>query len=194
MLKFFCTFLFKISGWKFENKIPNDLRSFVFIGAPHTSNYDIIPVLAVSYLMKRNAHFLIKKEWLRFPFGTFFKSLGAIGINRNTTDKLKGLSQTDLIAELFTDNPEFVLMISPEGTRSLNKNWKTGFYYFAQKEKVPLVLGYADYKTKTAGLGLVIYPEEVTKDMTSIMDFYKGREGKFPEKFQLDEKYLEESE
>ena len=85
-------------------------------------------------------------------------------------------------------------MISPEGTRSLNKNWKTGFYYIAQKAKVPIVLGYADYKTKTAGLGLVIYPEEVTKDMTSIMDFYKGMEGKFPEKFQLDEKYLEESE
>jgi 1-acyl-sn-glycerol-3-phosphate acyltransferase len=194
MLKLFCTLLFKASGWKFVDKVPKELRSFVFIGAPHTSNFDIVPVLAVSYLMKRNAHFVIKKEWLKFPFGPFFKSLGAIGINRNSTDKLKAVSQTDVIAELFTNNPEFVLMISPEGTRSLNKTWKTGFYYIAQKAKVPLVLGFADYKTKTAGLGLVIYPEDLTKDMTRIMDFYKGMEGKFPEKFQLDERYLEKME
>jgi 1-acyl-sn-glycerol-3-phosphate acyltransferase len=72
MLKTICTAIFKASGWTFKSNLPDDLRSFIFIGAPHTSNYDFIPAMALSFLMKRNAKFVIKKEWLKFPFKSHF--------------------------------------------------------------------------------------------------------------------------
>lgn len=184
MLKYLCYLIFKIQGWTYKESIPQDLRSFVMVGAPHTSNWDFIPAMAVSYKMNRNAHFVIKHSWMRFPLKTFFKSLGAIGINRKDIGSGKIKSSTDLFAKLF-ENKEFVLMISPEGTRKKNAKWKTGFYHIAKKAQVPIVLGYDDYVKKEAGLGMVIYPDNFEEDMQKINDFYKDKRGHRPQNFLL---------
>ena len=189
MVRQVCTVIFKLTGWKYREDIPKELKSFVFIGAPHTSNYDFIPAMAISYLMKRNSHFVIKKEWLKFPLGLFFKVIGGIGVERNILKKAKSSSSTDEMAQLFSDHKDFVLMIAPEGTRSPNPNWKTGFYYIALKAKVPLVLGYANYKNKEAGLGLVLHPTEFEKDMVTITEFYRDMEGLVQKNFLLDERF-----
>jgi 1-acyl-sn-glycerol-3-phosphate acyltransferase len=178
-----------MSGWKFVNNIPDDLRSFVFIGAPHTSNYDFIPAMAISHLMKRNAKFVIKSEWLSFPLNLFLGPMGAIGVDRKKLKANKTANYTDLMSSLFKEHKELVLMIAPEATRSPNSNWKTGFYYVAQKAGVPIVLGYADYAKKEAGIGKVIYPKDFNEDMKEIMNFYRLMQGKNPAHFRLDEKY-----
>lgn len=188
MIRQIFTLIFHATGWTYKSSIPDDLKSFVMIGAPHTSNYDFIPTMAVSWKMKRHPRFVIKKEWLKFPMNLFFSPIGAIGVDRNVL-KSKTVNNTDVMAALFKVDPEFVLMISPEGTRSPVKKWKTGFYYIAQKAGVPIVLGYADYGKKEAGLGMVIYPENFENDMHKIMDFYKGMSGKVPGNFVLDERF-----
>lgn len=188
MIKQLLTLYFKASGWKFVSKVPENVRSFVMIGAPHTSNYDFIPAMAVAHLMKRNAHFVIKKNWLKFPLNLILVPMGAIGIDRKKL-KLKQTSYTDGIAQLFREKSDLVIMISPEATRSPNPHWKTGFYYIAQKAGVPLVLGYVDYAKKEAGLGMVIYPTDFEKDMATIMNFYGSMTGKKPGNFKLDQKY-----
>lgn len=192
MIKQVCTLIFRLSGWKFKNNIPDDLKSFVMIGAPHTSNFDFIPAMAISNLMKRKASFVIKKEWLKFPMGLFFKPIGAIGVDRNPAKGTNSVSYTDMISQFFKDDPNFVLMIAPEGTRSLNKNWKSGFYYIAQKANVPIVMAYADYEKKEAGLGAYFYPENFESDMKRIVSFYMGMKGRNPENFSIDEKFLGE--
>ena len=179
-------------GWSFKNNIPDDLRSFVFIGAPHTSNFDFIAAMAISRFMKRNARFVIKIEWMRFPFNLFFGPLGAIGVDRSASKGEKNLNYTDLMSELFKNNPELVLMIAPEGTRKPNNHWKTGFYYIAQKANVPIVLGYADYKKKEVGLGKIIYPTDFESDMKTIMSFYADKHGRIEKNFLLDERFLGE--
>ena len=40
------------------------------------------------------------------------------------------------------------MAVTPEGTRSRQEKWKTGFYYLAKKSNVPICLGYLDYKLK----------------------------------------------
>jgi 1-acyl-sn-glycerol-3-phosphate acyltransferase len=189
MIKQICTLIFKSTGWKFKNPIPDDLRSFVFIGAPHTSNYDFIPAMAVSYLLKRNARFVIKKEWLRFPLNLFFGPIGALGLDREALKGSRNGSNTDVMAGLFKQQDELVLMIAPEGTRSPNKKWKTGFYYIAQKAGVPIVCGFADYANKEAGVGLIVHPQNFENDMHTITEFYRGMKGAKPEKFFLDERF-----
>lgn len=179
---------FKFAGWKFVNNIPDELRSFVFIGAPHTSNRDILPTVAVAHLMKRKSHFVIKKEWLKFPLNLLLTPMGALGLDRAQV-KAEKMSTTDVMARLFTEHKDFVLMIAAEGTRSAVKEWKTGFYYIAQKAKVPIVLGFADYKNKEAGMGLVIYPQNFEEDMRKIMDFYSKIHAHSPDKFLLDQRF-----
>lgn len=188
MLKEVCTFLFKLSGWKFESKIPEDLRSFILLGAPHTSNHDFLPAMAIASLMRRNAKFVIKNDWMKFPMNLLMKPAGAIGIDRQ---KLKegAQSNTDMMASLFQEYPELVLMITPEGTRARTARWKTGFYYIAQKANVPIVLGYADFEKKIAGLGPVIYPHHLDEDMRKIMKFYDSIKGKRPDHYEPDARY-----
>jgi 1-acyl-sn-glycerol-3-phosphate acyltransferase len=190
LIKWLCYLYFKLTGWEYvEYNIPKDLRSFVMLGAPHTSNWDFIPAMSVALMTKRNAHFVIKSEWLKFPLNLIFKPLGAIGVDRKSIQSGKVKSSTDAMADLFKTNKDFVLMIAPEGTRSANDQWKTGFYYIAQKAGVPLVLGFDDWKEKKAGLGKVIYPTNFEKDMQDIMDFYKNIHAKVPEKFKLDKNH-----
>lgn len=190
MIRPICAAIFQATGWTYKNSIPDELRSFVMIGAPHTSNYDFIPAMTVALKMKRHAHFVIKKEWLRFPLNILFKPIGAIGLDR-TILKSKSVNTTDLMADLFKLDNEFVLMISPEGTRGPVKTWKTGFYYIAQKAGVPIVLGYADYHKKEAGLGMVIYPHNFEEDMNKIMNFYQSMRGKISGNFILDDRFTQ---
>jgi 1-acyl-sn-glycerol-3-phosphate acyltransferase len=191
MFKLLCVLIFKIQGWKFISKIPADLRSFVFVGAPHTSNADIIPTMAMAYFMKRNTKFVIKNQWLKAPLGIFLRSVGAIGVDKNFIQKNGSKNTTELMACLFKEHKDLVLMISPEGTRSPNSNWKSGFYYIAQKANVPIVLGYADYEKKEAGLGEVIYLSNFEEDMQKITNFYRNIKGKNPQNFKLDSKFQE---
>jgi 1-acyl-sn-glycerol-3-phosphate acyltransferase len=190
MIKQVCTFFLKMSGWTFKVDLPEDLRSFVFIGAPHTSNYDFIPTMALIHRIQRNAKFVIKDDWMKFPLNLFLTPAGAIGLDRKKIKELGKASNTDLMAALFHLYPELVLMISPEGTRSPNPTWKTGFYYIAQKAGVPLVLGYADYKKKEAGVADIIYPRNFESDMNQIMKFYQTVQAKKPDSFKLDRRFL----
>lgn len=184
-MKWLCYQILKLSGWTFKIDLPDDLHSFVFLGAPHTSNYDILPAMAVSYQLKRNAKFVIKASWLTFPMNLILKPMGAVGLNR---EKQKAHT-TDAMAHFFEEYSDFVLMIAPEGTRSPTENWKTGFYYIAQKANVPIVLGFADYEKKIAGIGSVIFPTDFEQDMARIMDFYQTINPCKPENFKLDPRF-----
>lgn len=191
MLRLICTLLFKIHGWKIDPNIPDELRGSVVVSAPHTSNWDFVYAIATFHLLKTPIRFTIKKEWMKFPINLIFKPLGAIGIDR--TPKSEGQerpSTVDLMTELFIDSPDLILLVTAEGTRSRRENWRSGFYHTAVNAAVPIVLGYLNYRTKTAGMGKAVSPTgEINTDMARIMDFYKDKAAKFPEKFSLDTRY-----
>lgn len=185
--------LFKLHGWKLDySSIPSEAQRCVLVAAPHTSNWDFVYARAAFDWLKIPLKFTIKKEWLRFPMNLILEPMGAIGIDR--TPKKPGepkRSMVDVMAELFNYHERLAMLITPEGTRKKNPQWKTGFYYVALKAKVPIVCGYLDYKTKTAGMGLVLYPTgDIQKDLRQIMLFYQNITAKYPECFSIDYSYL----
>jgi 1-acyl-sn-glycerol-3-phosphate acyltransferase len=189
MIKYCCHKIFQWTGWEYVQKIPPEVHSFVMVAAPHTSNWDFIPAMTVGYRTGVRAKFVIKNSWLRFPLNLFMKPLGAVGIDREKIKRGEAGSTTDLMADLFKEYKELVLMVAPEGTRSANDEWKSGFWHIAQKAQVPLAVAFADFKLKRAGLGLLIWPTDFEKDMRTIMDFYRGIHAKVPENFKLDKRY-----
>lgn len=185
-MKWILWFVFKKCWkWNFQDEITSSLKSYVMIGAPHTSNWDIVPAMAIAHNIKGHARFVIKSSWIRFPFKALLYSMGALGLDREKIKALGANNTTDAMAKLFKQYNDFVLMIAPEGTRSKNANWKSGFYYIAKKAQVPIVLGFADYEKKVAGVGKVIYPTDFDNDIQEIMDFYANIRGRRPEKFAL---------
>jgi 1-acyl-sn-glycerol-3-phosphate acyltransferase len=183
MIRFILWLIFSINGWDIKGQLPKDIKKCVMLASPHTSNYDLVYALVGLKKLKVKVRFTIKKEWLKFPFGIFMRPLGAIGIDRGPKTKDRK-SMVDAMAELFQDRDELTVLVTPEGTRKRVEKWKSGFYYVALKAKVPIALGYLDYKNKIAGIGPVIYPcGDFEKDLRTIQEFYVTIQPKHPEKF-----------
>lgn len=190
LIKWFSLLYCRIHHWRIVSKIPEQLKKFVLVGAPHTSNWDFVLAVYLFETSQLNAKFAIKSEWLKGFIGKWIKSLGAIGIDRKLIFQNKKLQTTDILASYFKGKDSFVLAIAPEGSRSPKKKWKTGFYYIAEKANVPIVLATPDYQRKKLILGKVIHPSNFQKDMEEIMAFYKDFQGKISANFSLDQRFV----
>ncbi|MBK8413665.1 MAG: lysophospholipid acyltransferase family protein [Bacteroidetes bacterium] len=169
--------LFKLFGWKVNGAIPESLKQYVMIVAPHTSNWDFFVGLAARSILKLDTKYVAKKELFRFPFGWIFKSLGGFPVDRSKNNNF-----VDAVSDLFNEYQRFSICITPEGTRSYAPKWKTGFYYIAQKANIPVVMVAFDYGRKEVKVGSTLLPDRRHgKDIEFMMDYYRKVKGKFPE-------------
>lgn len=167
----------KLSGWRVSGKMPNT-KKMVIIAAPHTSNWDLPFTLFIAFFLRVKIYWMGKDTIFRPPFKKVFKLLGGVPIDRSKSNSIVNQS-----IEQFMQRDEFALAIPPSGTRAKVTHWKTGFYHIAVGAKVPIVLGFLDYKRKIGGLGPTIYPTgDLDRDMERIQSFYSGITGKYPEK------------
>lgn len=190
MIRRCCKWIFRITGWQASSDVPPEIKKCIIIGAPHTSNWDFWYCLATFKMYRLRIRFTIKKEWMKFPFGLLMRPLGAIGIDR--TPRGPGNirpSFIDAMTALFEENEALIVVVTPEGTRARNDQWKKGFYHIAKAANVPICMGYVDYKNKTTGVCRPFYPSDYEKDMKMIMDFYKTITPKFPQNFAVDKEF-----
>ncbi|MBL4861860.1 MAG: 1-acyl-sn-glycerol-3-phosphate acyltransferase [Crocinitomicaceae bacterium] len=170
-------FILRLMGWEVDKHTPQDVKKCVIVVGPHTSNWDfIIGKLAfISYGVK--VKFLIKKEIFIPPFGWILKAMGGVPVDRSKSNNL-----TDSAVKYFNENEYMYLVFTPEGTRSYNPNWKKGFYYIAQKAKVPIYIAYMDYANKKGGFHSLFEPTgDVSKDIDYIKSVLSQFKGKHPE-------------
>lgn len=175
-----------LMGWKVTHPMPEGILKAVIIMAPHTSNWDFVYGRLGFASHNVKPKILIKKESFFFPLGIILRALGAIPLDRGYS-----AGTIKKISDMMHNSDSFFLLITPEGTRKLVKNWKKGFYFLAQQAKVPIIMGFLDYKTKTGGMGPVLYPSgDYEADMAKIRAFYKNMQAKHPENFNLSPMYL----
>ncbi len=185
-----CSRIFKATGWTVDSNLPPEIKKCIIIAAPHTSNWDFWYTMASFAIYRMKIRFTVKKEWMQFPFSLLMKPLGGIAIDRTPRkDESDRKSFVEAMIDLFRENEELIILITPEGTRSHRNKWKTGFYHVAQGAGVPICLGYVDYVKKKAGIGKVIYPKDYVTDMREIMAFYGQITAKFPENFAVDKDF-----
>lgn len=128
---------------------------------------------------------------MRFPLNLIVGPLGGLAIDRRPRGASgERPSYTQLMAELLQSHKRIAIMVTPEGTRSKQTKWKTGFYYAALQAGAPICLGYLNYDKKEAGVGGPIWPTgDIDADMKKILDFYRNIPGKHPKQFALDPRY-----
>ncbi|MDB5281534.1 MAG: Acyltransferase [Bacteroidota bacterium] len=175
-MKLISRFILWLFGWKTAGEVP-PLKKFVAILAPHTSGLDFLFGMCAKFIFGIHLTFLGKEEVFRFPFGFIFRWLGGVPVDRSSSHNV-----VDYAVKLFNENENFILALSPEGTRAYVPKWKTGFYYIALNAKVPIVLTYLDFEKKRVGIGPTFYPTgDIDKDIEAIKDFYRPIKGKYPE-------------
>lgn len=185
----------KLMGWETDNHWPENLSQCVMIAAPHTSNWDALYARLALKALGVNVRLTIKDSYMQFPLGPFVRAMGGIGIDRRPKQAGEPRpSMVQVMTDLFKQHPELVMLVTPEGTRARQEQWKTGFYYVAVNAGVPIALAYMDYEQKKAGVGKIIHPTgDFEEDMAEIMDFYAGIQAKFPEEFSVDQRYYKAS-
>lgn len=174
--------LYNLMGWKIEGSYPEDLKKFIIIGAPHTSNYDFIVALLMKIITGVKANFIAKHTLFKPPFGFIFKALGGIPLNRT-----RSKNTVEAIVDLFKTSDELILALSPEGTRSKTDKWKTGFYHIAMGAGVPIIFNTFDFGDKIYRISKPFYPTgDIEKDFLFFHNYYKDIKGKIPENFNPD--------
>lgn len=179
MLRVLSKLILKIIRWRVIGALPQEHKKYVLIVAPHTSNWDfILFVLAVSVLRLKPS-VLIKSTLFVGPLGWFLRYCGAIPVNRKQASSL-----VNYIADIYAEREEFVLIITPEGTRSANQNWKLGFHHVATTAEVPILIVYVDSAIRTIGIeGLMEPTNDVDADLVKIKTFFDGKSGLRPNNY-----------
>lgn len=175
--------ILRLFGWKVSITVPDYPKCIICV-APHTSNWDFIIGKLAYASVGRKAGFLMKDTWFFWPLGPIFRSIGGIAVPRR---KPAGRSLTDIVVEKFDSSERLTLAITPEGTRSRNANWHTGFLHIARRAGVPIALGVIDFSTKNVMIEKTFEPTgDVDADMRAVKDFYRHFKGKYPDKFAVE--------
>jgi 1-acyl-sn-glycerol-3-phosphate acyltransferase len=167
----------KLAGWTMEGEAPQ-LKKFVLICAPHTSNWDLPLMLSFSYLSGVRLSWLGKKSIFKGPIRSrLFGWLGGVSVDRKAPQGL-----VDQVAAVFDENQSLVVAVPPAGTRGRTEGWKTGFYFIAVRAQVPISLGFLDYSRKRGGFGPAFVPTgDIDADFGVFREFYHDKHGRFPD-------------
>ena len=169
----------KIIGWRVIGSLPADQRKYVLIVAPHTSNWDFFLFVLTVSVLRLQPSVLIKDTLFVGPLGWFLRYCGAVPVNRRQAGSL-----VTYISGIYEAREEFVLIITPEGTRSPNANWKRGFHHVATTAEVPILVVYVDSVTRTIGIeGLMEPTGDVDTDLRELKTFFDTKSGLKPKNY-----------
>lgn len=167
---------FKIMGWKVKGEFDPSIKKCVIIVVPHTSWFDFFIGVFFRGTYPIEINFLAKKELFRFPLGTYLKWMGGIPLNRNKTE-----NKVEAIAKIFDSKEIMRLSLSPEGTRKKVTQWKSGYYYIAQKANVPIIPIGFDYENKQVIVfDAFTVTNEFEKDSAYLESLFTTIKGKVP--------------
>jgi 1-acyl-sn-glycerol-3-phosphate acyltransferase len=164
-----------LTGWRTEGHPPR-LDKYVAIAAPHTSNWDFVYTLCLALVYRLRPRIMMKDAWFRWPLGPVFRWLGALPVDRSRSNNMVARC-----IEAFAERPSLVLVVPPSGTRRRVVRWKTGFYHIAHGARVPIALGFLDYRRKVGGFGPTFETTgDLEGDLRRIRAFYRGVTGRHP--------------
>ncbi|WP_402468722.1 1-acyl-sn-glycerol-3-phosphate acyltransferase [Isoptericola aurantiacus] len=161
----------RLSRWTLRSE-PVPPRAGILVGAPHTSNWDFVLMLAIAWRLDIDVRWLGKHTLFAGWRGPVMRWLGGIPVDRRdpsrvVADVLQRVSRGEV----------FHLVVTPEGTRS-GDGWKSGFYRISREAGLPVTLGYVDRTTLTTGLGPTLdLTGDVAADMDRIRAFYADKAG-----------------
>ncbi len=162
-------------GWTTVGQVPGADR-VVLICAPHTSNWDFVYLLLISWAQDFDVHWVGKDSLFKPPFGPLMRALGGISVSRGAKS-----NQSGQVAEKMLAAGRLIVAIAPEGTRSAAPHWRSGFYHMAVQGDAVIALGFLDYASKVGGFGPPLRPTgDMQADFAKIVEFYRGKVGKFP--------------
>jgi 1-acyl-sn-glycerol-3-phosphate acyltransferase len=177
-MRFLWKLYFSLIGWEIRGPFPINTPKAVIIVAPHTCVDDLfIGLAAKSILRLKTLHFFGKQELFKGLVGVLLRYFGG-----HPVDRFSKKNMVDQAVDLINNHSEFLLALSPEGTRKKVERLRTGFYYIAKKAKVPIIMVAFDFKNKQIKMEEPFYTtSDEAADFKKIIDYFGPIQGKYPE-------------
>ena len=178
MINTICRFVFfKLLGWRMDGLPPAELKKYLFVAVPHTSNWDFVIGWMASRALNINLTIFVKDTFFVWPLIYFCKFFGCAPVNRRERTNF-----VDTICQRFAESDQLIAVITPEGTRKKVPELKSGYYHLAKKANVPIVLVGPNYLKKS----LVLIPPRPAmatfdEDQAHIREYCKLVHGKHPQ-------------
>lgn len=164
----------RLFGWKVKGDALKKVPKAVIIVIPHTSNWDFPIGLWTRVETGKDIKFIAKDSIFRWPFGRLFRSLGGYPVDRSGN-----LNFVDSVVRIFDEHENFLISMSPEGTRKKVSKLKSGFYYIAMGAKVPIIMCKFDWANRVVDFADPFHPSgDYEKDLEKIREHFTGVEGK----------------
>ncbi len=177
MIRWICYLYAKLTGWKIDSKSYKPVPKALFVQAPHTSNWDFPIGIYITIVLKQNIRYLGKSSLFKWPYGSIFRKLGGYPVDRTGNVKF-----VDAAIGILNKHKEFLLHISPEGTRKKVEKIRSGWYYIAKGANVPIILCKFDWDKKLVTFSDPYYIEGTyEEELGNLKSFFRGTNGKNPE-------------
>ena len=178
MKKLVSRLILNLFGWKVVSDIPTQ-KKYVIIVSPHTSNWDFLMFLYAILSKRVQPNVMGKHTLFWWPLSAIMSFLGVVPIDRTQKG---GVVEQGI--EYFNSVDKTIILVTPEGTRSYRKDWKSGFYHIAWGAKVPLILCKVNFHTRTIFIGEEFnMTGDYDKDIVGIKEYYKDCVPLKPENF-----------
>lgn len=151
----------------------------ILVTGPHTSNWDFVYGLCAAVAMNLDIHWLGKNSLFKPLPGRFLYWLGGIPVDRSNPEGV-----AEQIAARIRGAGNMALIITPEGTRSKVKKWKTGFLRIARMSDSVLVITSIDFARRVINLGEVFtVGEDAFADIAYIQEKFSQVTPKNPDEY-----------
>lgn len=170
--------LMRLTGWRFAGEVP-DIAKCVLIVAPHTSNWDFSIGVMAMYALGIRLSFLGKHTLFRFPLGGPMRFLGGVPVDRSASQDVVGQTAAYALAQ-----SQAVIVLSPEGTRSLVPRWRTGFYRIAERAGIPILPVSFDFPGRTITFHPLARPTgNMDADVAALRGHFRPAMAKYPSQY-----------
>jgi 1-acyl-sn-glycerol-3-phosphate acyltransferase len=162
-------------GWRIDGDFPARPK-MVAIVAPHTSNWDFIVGILAVFAIGIRVRFLGKHTLFKRGLGVLMRWFGGIPVNREAPQGL-----VPQVVEAIENADQVFLAITPAGTRSSTKPWKSGFYNIAVAARVPILPVIFDGPSRAIRLLPPFEPSgDYEADLPKLLALYAGVRGLKP--------------
>ena len=145
--------IWRWQGWKVVGHAPA-LDKAIVAGAPHSSNWDFVFFIGATHEEGMQPGFLGKQALFRGIMRNFMFDMGGVPVDRSRRANL-----TEQVAEAFGKVERLHLVVAPEGSRTSDGRWKSGFYHMAREAGVPIIPVWVHPERRRIGFGEAIDPD-----------------------------------
>ncbi len=173
--------LLRLAGWRLQfTGLP--AQQGVIIVYPHTSNWDFLLGLLTKWGAGVPVTFWGKDSLFKLPMlGRWVRWVGGLPVDRRASHGIVG-QMGEALKAARREGRFMWLALSPEGTRSHQDAWRSGFYHVTLAAQVPLGLAYFDYVNRVVSADrFITLSGHADADMAEIAAYLGHRVGKWPQ-------------